>query len=126
MELSCSWQVHHFQFEAIRVGEEHCIVIGRMVILARRVRYRATVPFDFRRYLVHLAATVGAEGDFAESHAMPMELVGAKTWLSLLHPNRAGVVVPSATPLGSVFGKRRLVWIADFRQKPAVKALRLV
>ena len=47
-------------------------------LLARRVRYPAAVPLDFRRELIHLAATVGGDGDFAESHAMPMELVCAK------------------------------------------------
>jgi len=46
---------------------------------------------------------------------MPIQLIYENVALPL-HPNGAGVVVPSAPPLGSVFGKGRLLWIADVRQ----------
>src|SRR5262249_9647662 len=118
-----SWQVYDLKLEAIRVGEEHCIVAGHVIILARCVHYPAAVPLDFRRELIDPAATVGGEGDFADSHAMSMEPVCAKLWIRLLHPNGAGVVVPSAPTLGSVFGIDRLVWIAESRQQPVVEAL---
>ena len=108
------------------MGEEYCIVTGHVIILARCVRYPAAVPLDFRRELIHLVATVGGEGDLAESHAMPMELVCAKLWIRLLHPNGPGVFVPSAPALVSVFGKDCLVWIAESRQQPTVEALCLV
>lgn len=81
--------MHHFELEAIRVGEEHCIITGPVIILARRVRYSAAVPLDFRRELIHLAATVDGEGDFAESYAMPMEFGLRETVIPPPAPKRS-------------------------------------
>jgi hypothetical protein len=103
--MRCSWHMDHLQLEAIRVGEEQCIATRHVIILTRRVCDPAAVPLDFPRKLIHLAATVGGEGDFAASRAMPMELVLAKPWLRFLHLNGAGVMVPSAPRLGASSAK---------------------
>src|SRR5215813_15406752 len=109
--------MHEFQFDAVGIGKEHCVVARYIIILAWRIENAAPVGFNTLGQLVDLGAIFCVKSDFTQSDSIFVERVSGELGAGFLYPETPAVTGP-ASHLAVVMH----VGIAKLGHKPGIKS----